>query len=259
MDKSKPVSMPLSPQFKLSVNQSPKDDEHRREMDKIPYANIVGSIMYTMVCTRPDISQGISVVSRYMADPGLEHWHALKWILRYLNGTQDYGILFDGSKEIEEQPLMGYCDSDFATNIDTRKSQSGYVFCLYGAAVSWRSSLQSVVALSTTEAEYISMSEAVKESIWLKGICSDFGVDQETVTILCDSNSAICLSKHQTFHERSKHVDVKLHFVRDEVDKGSVKIQKVATEHNASDMLTKVLPGSKLKYCMDLVNLIQLK
>ncbi|XP_042006046.1 secreted RxLR effector protein 161-like [Salvia splendens] len=243
MSSSKPVSVPLSQQFKLSANQSPQNEDQRREMDKIPYANIVGSIMYTMVCTRPDISHAISVASTYMADPGLEHWHALKWILRYLNGTQGYGILFDGNEKEVEQPLMGCCDSDFATNVDTRKSQSGYVFCLYGSAVSWKPSLQSVVSLSTTEAEYISLIEAVKESLWLKGICFDFGVAQDAVTVLCDSNSAICLSKHQTFHERSKHVDVKLHFIRDEVDKGSVKIEKVATEENASDMLT--------KFCLD--------
>ena len=226
-------------------------------MLKIPYASIVGSIMYTMVCSRSDISHAISVISRFMGDPGIEHWHGLKWILKYLRGTTDYSILFDGGQKSGDEALLGYCDSDFAVSQDTRKSQSGYVFCLYGSAVSWKSNLQSVVALSTTEAEYIAMTEAVKESFWLKGILSDFGVNQDVVTIMCDSNSAICLSKHQTFHERSKHVDVKLHFIRDEVNKGKVKIEKVSTEENAADMLTKTIPSSKLKHCLELVKMVR--
>ena len=227
-------------------------------MDKIPYASIVGSVMYTMVCTRPDISHAISVASRFMANPGIEHWHALKWLLRYLTGTQGYGILFDGNHRGEGGALVGFCDSDFAVSMDTRKSQSGYVFLLYGAAVSWKSSLQSVVALSTTEAKYVSLTEAIKESFWLKGILADFGVELDAVTVLCDSNSAICLAKHQTFHERSKYLDVRLHFIRDEIDKGSVKVSKVGTEDNAADMLTKTLPASKLRHCMELVSLVEL-
>ena len=163
---SKSVTIPLSQQFKLSVDQSPKTEEQREEMLKIPYASIVGSIMYTMVCSRPDISHAISVISRSMGDPGIEHWHGLKWILKYLRGTTDYSILFDGGQKSGDEALLGYCDSDFAVSQDTRKSQSGYVFCLYGSAVSWKSNLQSMVALSTTEAEYIAMTEAVKESFW---------------------------------------------------------------------------------------------
>ncbi|XP_042056198.1 secreted RxLR effector protein 161-like [Salvia splendens] len=123
------------------------------------------------------------MVSRFMSDPGIEHWHALKWILRYLRGTTDYGIEFGTGKGDQKEAFIGFCDSDYAVSVDTRKSQSGYVFCLYGSVVSWKSSLQSVVALSTTEAEYIAMAEAVKESFWLKGILADFGVEQDSVEI----------------------------------------------------------------------------
>ena len=101
------------------------------------------------------------------------------------------------------------------------------------------------------------MAEAVKESFWLKGILGDFGVIQQAVEVKCDSSSAICLTKHQTFHERSKHVDVRLHFIRDEVSKGTVRVTKVGTEENASDMLTKAIPSSKLKHCLGLINLIR--
>lgn len=153
--------------------------------------------------------------------------------------------------------MVGFCDSDYAANLDNRRSQSGYVFTLFNSAISWKSSLQSVVVLSTTEAEYIALTEAVKESHWLKGIVGDFGVKQGSVVIKCDSNSAICLAKHQTFHERSKHIDVRLHFIRDEVEKKEVKIEKVSTEHNAANMLTKALPKSKFSYCLDLVGLVR--
>lgn len=149
--------------------------------------------------------------------------------------------------------MLGYCDSDYATNLDTRKSQSGYIFKLNGSAVSWKSTLQSVVALSTTEAEYIALTEVVKEGKWLKGVLGDFGVEQDKVRVMCDSSSAICLSKHQLFHERSKHIDVRLHFIRDEIASGEVEVVKVGTEDNAADALTKALPVSKLKHCLELV------
>ncbi|XP_042035235.1 secreted RxLR effector protein 161-like [Salvia splendens] len=226
-------------------------------MDRIPYASIIGSIMYTMVCTRPDLAHAKSVVSRFMADPGIEHWHALKWLMRYLKGTTDYAIVFRRNKSQGGDQLIGFLDSDYAVSYDTRKLQSGYVLTLNGAAVSWKSCLQLVVALSATEAEYIALAEAVKESFWLKGILGDFGVKQDSVEIKCDSASAICLTKHQTFHQRSKHVDVRLHFIRDEVNKGAVRVAKVSTDDNASDMLTKVIPGTKLRYCLELIGLEQ--
>ena len=157
----------------------------------------------------------------------------------------------------DEDALIGFCDSDYAAKLDNMRSQSGCIFTLFNSAVSWKSGLQSVVALSTTEAEYMALTEVVKESYWLKGIIDDFGIKQGSVSVKCDSNSAICLTKHQTFHERSKHIDVRLHFIRDEVEKKNVKIEKVSTDHNAADMLTKALPKSKFNYCLDLVGLVR--
>ena len=112
-----------------------------------------------------------------------------------------------------------------------------------------------MVALSTTEAKYIAITEAVKEAKWLKDILGDFGERQEVVDIFCDSSSALSLAKHQVFHERSKHIDVRMHFVRDEVQKGEVRMVKVSTNHNAADMLTKPLPAKKFKYCLEMVGL----
>ena len=180
-------------------------------MQKLPYASMIGSIMYAMISTRPDIAQAVSITSRFMSNHGKEHWSALKWLMRYMKGASDIGILFDGAKEVCGDALVGWSDSDFVGNIDTRRSQSGYVFTLYRAAVSWKSSLQAVDALSTTEAEFMALTTAVKESYWLRGILKDFGVVQESVAVGCDNNSALCLSKHQVYHERSKHIDVRLH------------------------------------------------
>lgn len=137
---------------------------------------------------------------------------------------------------------MGYLDSYFAGSIDTRKSLTGYIFKMFGTAISWKSNLQSVVALSTTEAEYIAVSEPLKESIWLKGMIAQMKIQQEGVKVRCDNQSAIYLTKHQVFHERSKHIDVKLHIVRDINNKGLVKVVKIPTEENPDHMLTKALP-----------------
>ena len=154
MNNSKGVSTPLSQQFKLSADQGPKTEQEKKEMEMIPYSNIVGSLMYTMVCTRPDMAQAMSVVSRYMSNPGRSHWQAVKWLMRYTKGSQGVGIMYGGVCEEASDPLVGFCDSDYAANLDNRKSQSEYILTLFGSAISWKSSMQSVVALSTTEAEY---------------------------------------------------------------------------------------------------------
>ncbi|KAH9733971.1 hypothetical protein KPL71_017220 [Citrus sinensis] len=149
------------------LKQSPRQwsQEERDYMARVPYASVVGSLMYVMVCTRPDISQAVSMVSRYMHNPGKNQWLTVKWILRYLYGTVDVGLLF---KKDCGQQCVGYCDSDFARDLDKRRSTTGYVFTLGGGPISWRSILQSTIALSTTEAEYMAATEAVKEAIWLK-------------------------------------------------------------------------------------------
>ncbi|KAH9752071.1 hypothetical protein KPL71_014550 [Citrus sinensis] len=148
-DKTKQVCTPLAPHFKLSSSSCPRSQEERDYMARVPYASAVGSLMYAMVCTRPDISQAVSMVSRYMHNPGKNQWLALKWILRYLYRTVNVGLLF---KKDCGQQCVGYCDSDFAGDLDKRRSTTGYVFTLGGGPVSWRSILQSSIALSIMEA-----------------------------------------------------------------------------------------------------------
>ena len=164
MDKAKVVSSPLTTNFKLTDKDCPTSKEDIEDMDKVPYASAVGSLMYAMVCTRPDLAHAVGVVSRFLSNPSRKHWEAVKWILRYLRGTSKLGITFGNEKPM----LMGYTDSDMAGNKDNMKSTSGFLMTFAGGAVSWQSRLQKCVALSTIEAEYVEATEACKELFWLK-------------------------------------------------------------------------------------------
>ncbi|KAH9681147.1 hypothetical protein KPL71_026853 [Citrus sinensis] len=178
MKESKPVLTPLGAQFRLSKQEEPEENAEVEHMKNMPYSSVVGCIMYAMVCTRPDLAYGIGVLSRFMSNPGKHHWNAAKWMLRYLKGTAGHGIVY-GRVDKSSDQVQGYVDSDFAGDLDKKRSITGYVYTLCGGAVSWKASLQSVVALSTTEAEYIALSEAVKEAIWLKGLVTELGLEDE--------------------------------------------------------------------------------
>lgn len=254
---SKSVSIPLAAHIKLSKQQEPTEEANVEYMGKIPYSNVVGSIMYAMVCTRPDIAFGVGVVSRYMGNPGKCHWEAVKWILRYLNGLVGLGIMFEGAKNTSSK-VLDYVDSNFAGDLDRRRSVTGFVFTLFGGAVSWKASLQSIVALSTTEAKYIALTEAVKEVKWLRGLVSELGLKQESVLVCCDNSSAIQLSKNPKYHEGTKHINARMHFIREEISTGTVDVIKIASEINPADMLTKPLPTVKFINSLNLIGVVNL-
>src|SRR5271167_4009163 len=170
MQDSKPVKVPISIGVRLSAEQCPKTQEEEEDMSRVPYASAVGSLMYAMVCTRPDIAHAVGVLSRFMSKPGKEHWDAVKRVFRYLRGTSDYSLCYHckSSGAPHSVCIHGFVDSDWAGDIDKRRSTSGYVFTMFGGAISWMSKRQPVVALSTTEAEYMAATHACKESIWLR-------------------------------------------------------------------------------------------
>ena len=205
--------------------------------------------MYVIACSRPDLSHALSVVSRYMANPGKEHWNAVQWIFRYLRGTSSACLQFGKSRD----GLVGYVDSDYAGDLDKRRSLTGYVFTIGGCAVSWKASLQATVALSTTEAEYMAISEACKEAIWLRGLYTELCRVTSCTTIFYDSQSAICVTKDQMFHERTKHIDVRYHYIRDVIAQGDIKVCKINTCDNPADMMTKSVPITKFELCSSLV------
>ncbi|KAH9648710.1 reverse transcriptase Ty1/copia-type domain-containing protein [Citrus sinensis] len=184
MSSNKSVVTPLASHFKLSCSLCLRTDEERCEMIKVPYASVVGCMMYAMVLTRPDLTHALSVVSRFMASPDKEHWKVVKWVLRYLKGTHGYGLVY-GKSSRKEVGLCGFVDSDFARDLDKR------------------------------------------------------------------SSSAIYLSKNPAHHKKTKHIDIKLHFIRNVISKGVISMVKVHTDNNPADMLTKVVPTAKFKSCLD--------
>ncbi|KAE8716977.1 cytochrome P450 71A9-like [Hibiscus syriacus] len=211
MKDCKPISTPLPINFKLSSSMSPSSEEEMMEMSRVPYASAVGSLMFSMICTRPDIAQAVGVVSRYMANPGKEHWNTMKRILRYIKGTSNVALCYGGSNLL----INGYVDSNYAGDLDKSKSTTGYVFKVAGGAVSWVSKLQSVVATSTTEVEYVAATQASKEAIWLKMLLEGLGHNQEYVSLFCDSQSVLHLARNPVFHSRTKHIRVQYHFIRE--------------------------------------------
>ncbi|KAG9450314.1 hypothetical protein H6P81_010279 [Aristolochia fimbriata] len=240
MKNAKPVSTPLTAHFRLSSGLSPQNEKEKGYMLHVPYTSAVGCLIYAMVCTRPDISHVVSVVSRFMSNPGREHWQAVKWILRYLRGTSSTCLEFKKNNF----RLVGYVDSDYAGDLDRRRSLTGYVFTLVDCAISWKATLQHVVVLSTTEAEYMAVSEAVKEVIWLQGLYRELSSNNEVTVVFCDSQSVIHLTNDQMHHEHTKHFDVRFYFIRDTIAQGTVMVKKIGTKDNPADMLTKSLPAA---------------
>ena len=254
MENSKPISIPLARHFRLSMTQCLQFEVERNEMDFVPYVNAIGSLMYAMVCSRLDIAHSVSVLSRFMANLGREHWNGFKWLLRYVRGSLGVGLKFGSSKE--GVGIIGYVDLDYARDLDKRRSTTSYIFILFGGPVSSKSQLQSIAALSTTEAKYTVATEAMKEPLWLQGLVKELGVLNSVVDIFSDSHRVIQLCKNPVFHERTKQVDVRYHFIRETVSSGAAKLEKISTPDNPANMATKVLLVSKFKYCMDLVQVM---
>jgi hypothetical protein len=236
--KDKPI--PLSAGTQLSL-----DSGEELDVQQYPYGSLVGGMLYLSVCTRPDIAYAVGVLSKYMAKPRTAHWNAAKGVLRYLKGTSDSGITFRGS----DSSLTGYCDADYAGDMDTRRSTTGYVFMMNGGAISWSSHRQPTVAVSTTEAEYMAAAHAVKEALWLRKLLSDMSLNPGTVEIMADNQSAIKLLKNPVSSMRSKHIDVIYNFARERVARKEVKFEYVRTDDMIADVMTKALPERKHVQC----------
>nr|GEW90171.1 retrovirus-related Pol polyprotein from transposon TNT 1-94 [Tanacetum cinerariifolium] len=255
MSSCKPVPTPLAPHFKLSSHECAKSEEDKEDMPRVPYSSAVGSLMYAMVCTRPDLAYAVSVVSRYMHNPGKIHWEAVKCIIRYLKGTSNIGLSFEKGRA-SPNGVVGYVDFDYAGDLDARKSLSSYIFSHCCSAINWYSSLQAITTLSTIEAEYISSTEGVKEAIWIRAMVNEFGLPQEVLVVYCDNRSVVHLTKNNKFHSKTKHIEVRHYFVQDIVEKREVIVDKIHTKDNPADMLTKFLTSTKFKNCLDLVGVI---
>ena len=147
-------------------------------------------------------------------------------------------------------------DSDYAADLDKRRSLTAYVFTLGSCAVSWKATLQPVFALPTTEAEYMAIAEACKESVWLRGLFAELSRDDSCIDLFCDSQSGIYLTKVQMFHKRTKHIDIKYHYVRKVIAQGKLKVCMISTHDNPTDMITKPDPVTKFELCLGLVGIM---
>ena len=210
-------------------------------MRQVPYASVVGSLISSMLCTRLDICYSVGMVSRYQSNPGPKHWQAVKHILKYLQRTRDYMLVYCCENLIS----IGYTNLDFQSDLDFKKSTSGCVFTLGGGAISCRCIKQSCIADSTVEAEYVVACEVAKEAISLKKFLSDLGVmrmEQVPITLFCDNSGAVAQSKNPRNHKKGEHIDRKYHIIRDIVARGDVVVVKIDSANNLADPFTKALP-----------------
>lgn len=237
-----PQGSPMIPGLVYSKDHSPTTPDEVMRMQKTPYREAIGSLMYAAVATRPDIAFAVSALSQFLANPGIAHWEAVKRVFRYLAGTKTYELTY-GS---ERHGLEGFTDADGATQ-EHRRAISGYAFLIDGGAISWSSRKQELVTLSTAEAEYVAATHAAKEAIWLRKLIGElFPHLIIPTTLYCDNQAALKLATDDNYHARTKHIDIRFHFIRHTVASGALKLVYCPTQDMVADILTKALPKWKV-------------
>lgn len=246
MENCKPSSVPLSPGFQMKCNG---DCE---KFDPTTYQSLIGALLYLALTTRPDIIHSVSKLAQRNSDPHVEHWAAAKNILRYLKGTKNLKLIFSRSTKT----LEGYADADWGGCPVDRKSYSGYAFYIGKSLISWESKKQNTTALSSTEAEYISISNASKEAVYLRRLLQELGFwKDESVILNVDNQGAMKLAMNPVYHNRSKHIDIKYHHIRDVVQSKEVELKYCPTDDMIADIFTKNLPKAKHTNFVNLLNL----
>jgi hypothetical protein len=236
---SKSTPLPLG--IALSKDQSPKSQEDRMFMADKPYREVLGSVMYAQIGTRPDLSYAVSTLSKYASDPGIAHWQALMHVLRYIKATLNYKITYGGNGLTNLRPI-GWVDADYGGDIDSRRSCAGYVFIQAGGPTAWSAQYQPTVALSTTEAEYMAVSRAAKQILWMYSEMEEVGYAQEKPGVLYnDISGAVALTKNTKHNSRVKHIDIRHHFIRECVENGEISVLHVPSIDNLADLFTKPL------------------
>ncbi|CDF38077.1 unnamed protein product [Chondrus crispus] len=222
-------------------------------MAKVPYRQLVGSLLHLANTTRPDIAFAAGLLSRHLESPELCHWNAAKHVLRYLKGTATLGIQYNRDTSSSNTiDFHGYSDPDCEGDQNTRKSTSGFVFILAGGAISWRSKKQTVTAQSTVEAEYITFSYAIRELLWFRKMIEDvYGKRLQKTILYGDHQGALSLASNEIQNERTKHIDVKYHFNKDYIADHTVILQYVSTEKMTADVMTKALGSVKHRRCVE--------
>jgi transposase InsO family protein len=244
-----PVATPMIQNLHLQVNMGEPPADIKMFQKKVGKLNFLTQ-------TRADIAPAVSLVSRFNHAPQKPHMDAVNHILRYVRGTLDFGLCF---KRGEDSVLTGYSDADWAGDRDDRKSTTGYVFMLGSTPITWRSQKQNCVACSSTEAEYVALSSAAREGMWLRGLLKELHIlDDKTTTVLyCDNQSAIRLSENPVLHQRTKHIDIKHHYIRECVGGGHFKISHVPSADNVADIFTKPLGRTQFEHLRNHLGLVR--
>nr|KYP50175.1 Copia protein [Cajanus cajan] len=238
MSGCKTVTTPLVTKEKLQKDDGAPDADASR------YRSLIGSLLY-LTATRPDIMYVVSLLSRFMQKPSQIHFGAAKRILRYLQGTKEFGIWY---KTMTNSSLLGYTDSDWVGSVDDMKSTFGYAFSLGSGIFSWASKKQATVAQSTAEAEYVAAAEATSQAIWLRRILAEIGEQQDgPTTIYCDNKSTIAMTKNPIHHSRTKHIAIKYHFIREAETTREIKMEYCKTKEQVADIFTKALPRARFE------------
>ena len=233
MDDSGIARTPLDNSLHLSKNKG-------ESISQVEYSRVIGSLMYLMSCTRPDIAYSVSKLSRYTSNPSADHWKAIVRVLRYLRYTRNHGLHYTRYPAV----LEGYSDANWISDMKDSKSTSGYVFTLAGAAVSWKSCKQTVIARSTMESEFIALDKCGEEAEWLRHLLEDIPKWQKPVPpicIYCDSQSAIGRAQSKMYNGKSRHIRRRHNTIRQLLSIGIISIDYVMSKDNIADPLTKGL------------------
>ncbi|KAK6122432.1 hypothetical protein DH2020_043823 [Rehmannia glutinosa] len=231
IEEGRTVSTPMATNVKIDK------DEKGKSVDESKYRGMIGSLLY-LTASRPDILHVVCLCARFQSNPKESHMSVVKRIFRYLNGTIQYGLFYPKNENFS---LKGYSDSDYAGNIDDRKSTSGLCQFLGDCLVSWFSKKQNCVSLSTAEAEYISAAFCCTQLLWMKQTLADYKCSFENVPIFCDNISAINIAQNPVHHNRTKHIEIRHHFLRDCVSKRKIEISFVPSQDQLADIFTKPL------------------
>ena len=234
-----------------------KDDGVSKAINPVLYQSMVGSLLYPGIATRPDIFQAVGAVSKFSSKPSEAHLTAVKRIFCYLKGTTNVSLKYKKSKSAQ---LIGYSDADYAGDLDDRHSTSGYIFLMCNGAVNWLSKKQPNVTLSTAESEYVAVSTATQEAVWLRKLLRDFGESQDQATVVMEDNQgAICIAKNPVEHSRTKHIDVRYHYIREALNEKLIELNYCPTENMIADILTKPLPKGRFEILRGKMGLEEVK
>jgi hypothetical protein len=250
------VSTPMEMNAQFTKEQCPSTINQVAKMKGVPYSEAIGSVLWPVVVSRPDAAYAVGILSQFIQNPGPVHWEGVKRLISYLGSTKGLWLTFGGKTETT---VEGYCDADWASQAH-RHSISGFSFHYGCGAVSWSSKKQNVVALSSTEAEYIAQTHAAKEAIWLRTFVNEIrGGEEKPLTVMGDNQGAIALAKDNKFHSRTKHIDLRYHFIREAVDEGKITMKYIPTTDNVADIFTKALAKPKFKGFVQLLGLEERK